>query len=75
MEELAPCEGGMYWQIPLAQVLVGGPSGSSLESSLGTGLLGAAILDPPSLAPLCENLDLQILFFAASFQSVFIPLS
>lgn len=67
MEELAPCRGGMCWQTPLAQASVGGPGRSGPGSSLETGLLGAAILEPPSHAGLCENLDLQIWFFLRFF--------
>lgn len=67
VEELAPCRGGMCWQTPLAQASVGGPGRSGPGSSLETGLLGAAILEPPSHAGLCENLDLQIWFFLRFF--------
>lgn len=45
VEELATCEGRMYWQIPLAQDLVEGLGRSNPEGSPGTGLLGDTILE------------------------------
>ena len=66
VEDSTACEDRMYWQIPPAQGLLGGPGWPEVECSLGTGLLGDTILKPVSGTDLWKNPNLLIWLLTCS---------
>lgn len=66
VEDSTACEDRMYWQIPLAQGLLGGLGWPEVECSLGTGLLGDPILKPVSGTDLWKNPNLLIWLLTCS---------